>query len=171
MDFLYAPWRKQYVEQEKRGKHENTQKDECVFCSQFAEHKDEQNFILRRFDSFFIMLNRFPYNGGHLLIVASEHVPMLNDFTKQQRAELIELANQSINIVQRELKAEGVNTGINLGKSAGAGIPSHFHQHILPRWRGDTNFLPTLADTKQISVDLHQMYQQLKPLFDDIAVN
>lgn len=167
MEFLYAPWRKKYIQPGQRSKSEKTTEDECVFCKQIAANEDEKFFILYKGSSFVVMLNLYPYNPGHLLIVSRKHVPSLNDFSVQERSELIELANTSIEIVKKALSAEGVNVGINLGKVAGAGIPSHFHQHILPRWQSDTNFLPTLAETKQISIDLHELYQQLKPYYSD----
>lgn len=170
MKFLYAPWRKKYIEQALHSKSETTTGDECVFCQQINANEDEKFFIFHRSPSFVAMLNLFPYNAGHLLIVSQKHVPSLNDFSVQERSELIELVNASIEIVKKTLNAEGVNVGINLGKAAGAGIPSHFHQHILPRWPGDTNFLPTLAETKQISVDLHEMYKKLHKSFKDFVI-
>jgi ATP adenylyltransferase len=117
-----------------------------------------------------VMLNRFPYNAGHLLILPYAHKAGLNELSKEDRQELTELTNASIEIVKRELTCDGVNIGANLGKAAGAGIPSHLHMHILPRFLGDTNFLPTLADTKQISFDLGKIYTRLKPHFEQLHI-
>ncbi len=166
MKKLYAPWRSPYAASVDKSKHEKTTQETCVFCPQLRENTDEKNLILRRFAHHAVMINKYPYNAGHLLITSLEHKATLGELSRESRAELIELTTHCIEILQKELGAEGINVGINLGKIAGAGIPSHIHMHILPRWTGDTNFLPTLTDTKQISFDLHEIYAQLKPAFD-----
>lgn len=165
MKHLYAPWRSSYSSSVARTKHEKALPKDCVFCVQFKAKNDAQNFILKRTKHNAIMLNRFPYNAGHLLIMPLAHHATLTKLSKPARTELMELLTKSSHIVQKELKADGVNIGLNIGKAAGAGIPSHLHFHVLPRWYGDTNFLPTLTDTKQISFDLHAMYEQLKKRF------
>lgn len=170
MKLLYAPWRNKYVDTIEKGKMENSSKEDCVFCAIIKDHDDKKHFVFRRFTHHVIMLNTYPYNAGHLLIVSLEHVKDLKDVSPEARHELIDLTNESIKILTSAMKAEGINVGINLGKTAGAGIPSHFHQHILPRWPGDTNFLPLLAETKQISVDLIAIYKMLKPHFDNLAL-
>ncbi len=169
MNYLYAPWRSQYVQEDTIGKTEDVGEDRCIFCTQFAEQHDEQNFILRRFTAHIVMLNKFPYNAGHLMIIPLQHKPSLEDFSAHERLELIELTTMSTAILKKVLKAEGINIGVNLGKSAGAGIPSHLHVHVLPRWQGDTSFLPLLANTKQISIDLVTTYAQLKLAFEHIS--
>ena len=165
MKRIYAPWRSSYISDTARAKQEEATQHECLFCKQFKQKKDDQNFILKRFKHTIILLNRFPYNAGHLLIMPIKHTSDLSSLSKEARAELMELITQSATIVERELKADGINIGLNLGKASGAGIPSHLHFHVLPRWSGDTNFLPTLAHTKQISFDLSEMYKQLKKAF------
>ncbi|OQA36039.1 MAG: AP-4-A phosphorylase [Candidatus Dependentiae bacterium ADurb.Bin331] len=165
MDRLYAPWREKYV----RGhseKNETTDIKECIFCTQYNEKNDDKNFILARYKHYFVMLNLYPYNGGHVLIVSNEHRAAIEDFLPEQRTELIELVAQASMILKKELKAEGINVGVNSGRAAGAGIPAHFHLHVLPRWIGDTNFMPLIADTKQIGINLSVVYKQLKPLFN-----
>ncbi len=169
MKILYAPWRSNYVQDVVRGKTEEAPKKECVFCSQIAIKKDEKHFIFRRFNYHMIMLNLYPYNAGHLLIVSLEHTNVLKNSSKQARSELIELTHESINILTNVMNADGINVGINIGKAAGAGLPAHLHEHVLPRWIGDTNFLPLLAETKQISVDLKKIYLKLKPHFEAIS--
>jgi len=168
MKNLYAPWRDKYTTSTVRSKKTEAKKKDCIFCSQFEEHDDEKYFIFRRFFYHAIMFNRYPYNAGHLLIIPFKHTGNLDDYCPEARFELIELVHQSTAILQKELGAEGVNTGLNIGKAAGAGIPSHLHMHVLPRWHGDTNYMPTLAQVKPISFDLHTMYQKLKPAFDAI---
>ncbi len=168
MHYLFAPWRSKYAQDTGNTKTEKTTEKECVFCTMLKENNDKKNLILRRFDHNFVMLNQFPYNAGHLLIMPLEHKAALYKVSKKARTELMELTNKSIEILHDVLKAQGINVGINFGKIAGAGIPSHFHLHVLPRWQGDTNFLPTLSNTKQISFDLNDMYKQLKPSFATI---
>ncbi|MDZ4150073.1 HIT domain-containing protein [Methylicorpusculum sp.] len=166
MKKLYAPWRSPYAKTIDQGKKEDATPDACVFCIQLAENNDKLNLILHRGIHHAIMINKYPYNAGHLLIVSLEHQATLEELSPASRTELIELTNHCVKILKKELNAEGINVGLNLGKSAGAGIPAHLHMHILPRWNGDTNFLPTLTDTKQISFDLRAIYAQLKPAFE-----
>lgn len=165
MKRMYAPWRSTYATTEVRTKKENINKDECVFCDQFAQKNDTKFFILKRFKHNTIMLNKFPYNSGHLLIIPFAHKATLDQLSKAARTELMELIALSSQLVHKELKADGVNIGLNIGKESGSSIPAHLHFHVLPRWKGDTNFLPTLAGTKQISVDLNAIYKKLKKLF------
>jgi ATP adenylyltransferase len=171
MKRLYAPWRTKYTKNVAHAKKENITKEECVFCSQLAQDLDEENFIIRRFEYHAIVMNRYPYNEGHLLIITNAHKNNLEDLSSEERIQLMELINICTKVVKDELKADGINIGINLGKAAGAGIPSHLHVHILPRWQGDTNFLPLLADTKQVSVDLLEVYEKLKKAFQSIVIN
>lgn len=171
MKHLYAPWRNKYVKGDVRGKTENALKEECAFCQKIDEGDDEKHFIFRRFDHFVAMLNLYPYNAGHLLLVALDHKNCLKDLSPEARKELMELTNASIEVLQKVMNAQGINVGINIGKAAGASIPAHLHAHILPRWIGDTNFLPTLGETKQISVDLNELYQELKPHFEQLTLS
>lgn len=165
MKNLYAPWRTEYATKTDKSKNEDVEQKDCIFCSIANQQNDEENFVLRRFTYNYIMLNLFPYNAGHLMIVPFEHVDSLEVMDKSARSELMELASVSTRIMKETLQAQGINLGLNIGKIAGAGIPSHLHMHVLPRWLGDTNFLPTLAETKQISVDLYKIYGQLRPAF------
>jgi len=168
MKYLYAPWRSSYIT--KKTKPEAINKDSCVFCLKLAENNDEQNFILKRFKHNAIILNLFPYNAGHLMIVPLEHKKRPLDLNHEARIEFMELTSQAINILEKDLRAEGLNVGLNLGSAAGAGIPTHLHMHVIPRWTGDTNFMPIIAETKPISLDLNIVYQDLKPLFDKIKI-
>jgi|SRR5579859_1002828 len=144
----------------------SNQKKSCIFCTQISDSQDKQHFVLGRYKHCFIILNLYPYNAGHLLILPYKHVPSLEKLTQQERAELIDLTSHSVEILDLVLKSEGTNIGINLGRVAGGSLPGHIHMHVLPRWSGDTNFLPALTeDVKTISVDLHQIYDKLKPFF------
>ena len=170
MEHLFAPWREKYSQSIERTKDESSPEKTCIFCNIFKKSDDEHLFILRRFSSMVAMLNRYPYNAGHILILPHTHVADLHTLNKEERQELMEITNASVEIVKNSLTCDGVNVGINLGKAAGAGIHSHLHMHILPRFFGDTNFLPTLAETKQISFDLNKIYMQLKPAFDALSI-
>lgn len=166
MKILYAPWRSEYsTAVNSEAKKEDTSKENCVFCTQLQAHTDEKYWILKRYQHNYIMLNKYPYNAGHLLILPLEHHQNFEQLSRDARAELMELISLSTQVLQKALNAQGFNIGANLGKVAGAGIPSHLHMHVLPRWSGDTNFLPVLAETKQVSFDLQKMYERLKEAF------
>ena len=170
MNMLYAPWRSEYTSDTHEGKNEGTREQDCVFCNQFASKKDVEHGIIKRFDNTIVVLNKYPYNAGHLLLLPINHVASLENLSAEIRAELMELTSISVTTVKNALKAEGVNVGINLGASAGAGIPSHLHIHILPRWNGDTNFMPAIGQTKVISFDLTTIYSTLSKAFAPIIL-
>ncbi len=163
MKRLYAPWRHDYVTNmtKKSGKKDVTA-HECVFCTQFQAHEDDKYFVVRRFDHCAIMMNYYPYNAGHVMVLPYEHKGELQQLTPHVRSEMMEVVNEAIQVQQKVLNAEGFNVGINLGIAGGGGIPSHLHIHVLPRWRGDTNFLETVGQTKLISADFVQTFNDLK---------
>lgn len=166
MKLLYAPWRSEYTTSTARTKNETALREECIFCTQLHESNDEKNFIIKRFPHSIVMLNRYPYNAGHLLVMPLDHIGSIDVLPPEIQSELMWLVGKSSTILKEVLGAEGINIGINMGKAAGAGIPAHVHIHVLPRWMGDTNFLPTLSETKVISYDLHTLYKKLKEAFD-----
>lgn len=172
MKNLYCPWRSNYVKTALPEKKSDASAKKCPFCHEISATPDHdaQNFILKRFKYNFVILNLYPYNAGHLLIIPYKHKRTLSQYSAKARAELIEIAALSSDLLQQQFGATGINIGLNLGKSAGAGIPSHLHLHVLPRWFGDTNFLPLLADTKTISFDLTKIYQDLLPKFQAIKL-
>lgn len=170
MKMLYAPWRSEYTSDIQEGKQERAPKKNCVFCAQIEAHEDEKHGIIKRFEHTIVTLNKYPYNAGHLLLLPVDHVENLDKLSPKIRAELMELITVSVPTVIKALKAEGVNVGINIGKAAGAGIPSHIHIHILPRWTGDTNFMPTIGETKVVSFDLTTMYETLTKAFKSIKI-
>lgn len=161
MKNLFCPWRSDYS-LDVNKKRKKGEQGTCVFCFQPQENNDREYYILYRGVHAYVMLNRYPYNAGHLLIIPFEHRAIISDFAIEVQNEIMGLIAKSCVLVTAVLKAEGVNVGINMGVAAGAGIPEHLHVHILPRWAGDTNFMPTLADTKQISFDLLEIFDQLK---------
>ena len=162
MKNLHCPWRSTYAQSADDSKQTNASSDECVFCRIIATDIDEKELVIARAKHCIVMMNQYPYNAGHLLIIPYAHTSSLHELKLDVRAELIELTSYSTDVLTQTLGAHGHNVGLNLGKSAGAGIPSHVHMHVLPRWSGDTNFLPTLAGTKQISFDLHEIYKKIK---------
>lgn len=165
MEILYAPWRTRYS----ITKSDSTTSTSCVFCTHFADTQhDEQNFILKRFEHSVIMLNLHPYNAGHLLILPYEHKSSLDELNLSTRTELMETLNTSIVLVNQVLHCDGINMGLNLGKASGGSIPEHIHFHVVPRWLGDTNFLAVAANTKQISINLREIYDMLKVAFDKL---
>lgn len=163
MDKLYAPWRDRYVHQAVKGVCAGA----CVFCEIFNDDEtDQQRFILWKNANIAVILNLYPYNGGHLLIIPNSHVEQLYSLSSQVQSDFIHCAAKSMKITQDVLGCDGINFGANFGKAAGAGIPAHLHGHIVPRFAGDTGFFTTIGNTKQISVDLENVYKKLKPYFD-----
>ncbi|MGI5917798.1 MAG: HIT family protein, partial [Anaerolineae bacterium] len=138
----------------------------CIFCDKPKERQDTDNLILLRGEHCFIMLNRYPYNNGHLMVVPYEHVDMPGKLSAPALFELIQETNMCIEVLQESMNPEGFNVGMNLGAPAGAGIKDHVHMHIVPRWTGDTNFMPVLGDTRVIVEALERSYETLRPLFE-----
>lgn len=134
----------------------------CIFCKPLKEKKDQKNFILYRGKSAFVILNLYPYNSGHLMVVAKRHKAKFEDLTPPEALEMTQLSQTWVKKLNKALKPDGINLGVNLNQAAGAGIHDHVHIHIVPRWNGDTNFMPVLAETKVISVSLNSVYKKLK---------
>lgn len=165
MDRLYAPWRDSYVEKEVKGSIPSAEQ-KCIFCEVFADNVvEDEHYILYRQDDLAIMLNLYPYNGGHILVFPRKHTSQFHELSQEVLASLMSTVARSTKIVQQALGCEGINFGANIGRIAGAGIPQHVHMHIVPRWQGDTGFLPVIGETKQVSVDLNRIYKKLKPVF------
>ncbi|MCX6357858.1 MAG: HIT domain-containing protein [Candidatus Aureabacteria bacterium] len=153
MERLWAPWRKGYVEAgAPRG---------CIFCEKSDAGDDAKHHIIARGKSCFSLLNRFPYNGGHLMVAPFRHVAALDALTDEELLELMRMIRDQAALLRRRLSPDGFNIGINIGRVAGAGVADHLHVHVVPRWSGDTNFMPATADTKVISHALDEMYSRL----------
>lgn len=148
MKSLFTPWRYAYLISPK------PQETGCIFCQAHSANQDESMLVVYRGVHNFIILNKYPYTNGHLMIVPNLHVPSPGGSTAAQRAEMIDLAATCESILRLAYNAEGINMGMNLGKAAGAGIEEHYHLHVLPRWAGDTNFMAATADTRIIPEDL-----------------
>ena len=157
MEQIWAPWRIEYIEMEKpRG---------CILCDKPKENNDPQNYILYRGDKNFIMLNSYPYNPGHLMIAPYRHTGRLEELNDDELHEHWQIVCRSLKVLRQAFNPGGFNIGINMGRSAGAGIEEHVHTHIVPRWNGDTNFMPVIADIRVIPQALAETYQRLKGKF------
>jgi len=153
MKRLWSPWRIKYILSPKS--------QNCVLCEKMADNRDRENYILYRSSKGCIMLNLYPYNSGHLMVVPLKHVPSLEQLNQEELLDLMNLTVKGIEALRSALKPEGFNIGINIGKAAGAGIVDHVHIHIVPRWEGDTNFMAVMAETKVIPELLDQTYDRL----------
>ncbi len=156
---LWAPWRQEYITSTVR-KRWGSQR--CLFCEKARSRADARSQVLIRGDKAFSLLNRYPYSNGHLMIAPYRHVDSLEAVHEEEWLDLLRLANDGMARLKRVMKPEGFNLGVNLGRVSGAGIPGHLHLHIVPRWSGDTNFMPVLAHTKVISQSLEAAYRLLR---------
>jgi ATP adenylyltransferase len=157
---LWSPWRMEYI---RRGDGDDT--SGCIFCDLPAagEDQDEANHLLARGEVSFMLLNAFPYNPGHLMAAPYRHVADYEDLTAEELAEMTALAGAAIRAMRRESGPHGFNLGMNLGQVAGAGIVDHLHLHVVPRWGGDTNFMPVVGRTKVLPELLDETYRRLRP--------
>jgi ATP adenylyltransferase len=154
MKRLWSPWRMQYLTEERpQG---------CVFCVGLAKDNDEENLIVWRGERAFVMLNRYPYNAGHLMVLPYEHVPSIELLPPETLTEMMLLANRCLGALRAAMSPDGFNVGLNLGHAAGAGIAEHVHLHIVPRWEGDTNFMPFLADVRVVPQMLSETYHEVR---------
>ena len=156
MDNLWAPWRMAFIEPK------TPPRPGCIFCIQPAEHRDAEHHILYRGERCFMMLNLYPYNNGHLMIAPYQHLGTLEEIESETLAEMMSQAQRVLKALRQVMHPDGFNMGINQGKVAGAGFAEHLHYHIVPRWEGDTNFMPVLADVKVMPEHLDMVYQKLK---------
>lgn len=153
---LWAPWRMEYISTA------TSSHKKCVFCKIFTDKNEESNFVVYRSNHCFIVMNIFPYNNGHLLIVTNRHIGSFEHLKDDELYDLIKTSQESTKILKKVLNPHGFNIGMNLGRVAGAGIEKHLHIHIVPRWDGDTNFMPVCSGTKVISQGLRETYNLLK---------
>lgn len=153
MNRLWAPWRINYIRIKKQKR--------CIFCEN-KKTNDKKNFIVFKTAHSIVRLNIFPYNNGHLLIAPRRHIKELGQLRENEILDLFTVLNRAKKLLDKVLKPDGYNVGVNISRSAGAGITGHLHMHIVPRFRGDTNFMPALFDTKIISQSLDELYKQLK---------
>ena len=159
MELLWAPWRHAYVSAPKGPE------GDCIFCEKPRQNDDESNLIVYRSTRVFVMLNAFPYNPGHLLIAPYAHVADLEEAAGDDLTELILVARRAEIALRSAMRPDGFNLGMNLGKVAGAGVAGHIHMHVVPRWAGDTNFMPVISDTHVMSQSLQSAFEILRAEF------
>jgi ATP adenylyltransferase len=157
MKRIWAPWRIQYIRApERKG---------CIFCDKPLEDRDEEDLILYRGKHNFVIMNIYPYNPGHLMVVPYRHLSALEDMTAEQRNEHYAIVSRAVGILRESTRTDNFNIGMNLGRVAGAGIADHIHTHIVPRWNGDNNFMPVIGETRIISESMNDIYKRLKVKF------
>ncbi len=158
---MWAPWRIDYVTGDRPSG--------CVFCAKTKANEDDRHFVLYRGERNIIVLNTYPYNSGHLMVVPDEHVGELTELSPEVRSELWELTGLAVRALKEALAPHGLNIGMNLGEAAGAGISDHLHMHIVPRWHGDTNYMTSCAETRVVPQSLEDSYRQLRPVVQRLA--
>jgi ATP adenylyltransferase len=156
---LWAPWRMELVSKAETP-------SGCIFCELPLQRDDRKNLVLGRTGRTFAMLNKYPYNNGHLMVIPRQHASDVHALSEGDYQELSEMLRVALRLVDRAYAPHGANLGMNLGRVAGAGIADHLHWHVVPRWGGDTNFMPVLADTKVMAEHLNASWERLRPLFD-----
>jgi ATP adenylyltransferase len=162
MERLWSPWRHEYI----ATAESKMSSGHCFFCEALATpDDDEQNLVLHRGSHNFVILNRYPYISGHLMIAPNDHLGELDAAAKETTDEMMDLAKRCLSALREVYKPDGFNLGMNLGQAAGAGVADHFHMHIMPRWSGDTNFMSTVGETRVLPEDLAMTYRKLKPKF------
>ncbi|MFH0992200.1 MAG: HIT domain-containing protein [bacterium] len=163
MKKLHSPWRSTYIKSFSNGKKTRS----CLFCSVPKGRLTSKNLVVWKGEFCFIVLNRFPYNSGHFMVVPYRHTGDFTSLTAKETAEIMRASSMGMNALREISDPHGFNFGANLGRVAGAGIDKHVHFHIVPRWSGDTNFMPVLGDVKLISEDLEDLWKKMKDLLKD----
>jgi len=158
VDHLWSPWRYRYLTHPR-------EREGCIFCEMAADNHDEQNLIVHRGTYNFVLLNRFPYTSGHLMVVPFAHASELNAIEEAAAFELMRLMRLAEGHLRRIYQPQGLNLGMNIGESAGAGIAGHIHMHVLPRWFGDSNFMTTIGETRVLPEELDVTWQKLSSAF------
>jgi ATP adenylyltransferase len=161
MKHLWTPWRSTYATRK-------VPSGQCIFCAALTSPDDTDNYVLHRAAHNFVILNRFPYSSGHLMIAPNVHVSRLSDVTEEASQEMMHLTRASERILEAIYKPQGINLGMNLGEAAGAGIAAHIHLHVLPRWTGDANFMTVIANTRVMPESLEETYEKLRESFIDL---
>lgn len=160
MERLWAPWRFEYITSARAGA------DGCIFVELPAQQDDRKNLILFRGKTAFVIMNAFPYNNGHLMVAPYKHTSEMNDLDDEELLEIQTLIRDCIRWLRKAYKPEGFNIGANLGRAAGAGIEGHLHWHVVPRWAGDTNFMPVVGEVRVLPQSLEESYDTLKEVIE-----
>ena len=158
MKYITAPWREEYVKKASKM-------TECIFCLAINSKEDGESHILYRGENNFILLNRYPYTPGHLMIAPYKHIDSIEKADKRTTDEMTDLLKLSLKLLRQHYRPHGFNTGMNIGRSAGAGVADHYHLHVIPRWTGDSNFMPLVGKTKVVIEGVDSSYDKLVHLF------
>lgn len=164
MERLWAPWRMEFIRELRAGS------GGCLFCELALAGDDRERLVLHRGSRCYVVMNRYPYNNGHMMIVPHQHAGRLSELSEEEGAEVMRLSSWAADIMTRVLEAEGFNCGFNVGRCAGAGIVDHLHLHVVPRWCGDSNFLPVIGETRSMPEYLTATYDRLRLEFDRLGV-
>lgn len=156
--YLYSPWRMSYIESVKESG--------CVFCLPQTGEKDSERMVLYRSTHSFVIMNLYPYNNGHVMVVPFRHISDLSELSAEESNDFFALVKKTSHIIQQAYHPDGINLGMNIGSAAGAGIAEHIHMHLVPRWNGDVNFMTSTGSTRVIPEDFEQSYNRLKEQFD-----
>lgn len=156
-EILWAPWRMEYIL--------GSKEPGCIFCYKPQQSQDRENLIVHRGAACFVIMNKYPYNSGHLMVVPYRHEAQLENLTETENQEMMALLQEAAKALKKVMAPQGFNIGMNVGKTAGAGIEAHLHFHIVPRWDGDTNFMPVVGHTKVVSEGLWETWEKLRGAF------
>jgi len=155
MNYLWSPWRMKYIEKDSK-------EPGCIFCDALAKPDGEENLVVMRGAHSFVILNKFPYTSGHLMVAPVDHRPTLEELDSVARAEMMELVSTFLAVLRGAYLPQAFNVGANIGVAAGAGVPDHVHMHIVPRWAGDTSFMSTVGDTRVLPESLSETYRRVQ---------
>lgn len=159
MNHLWSPWRMKYIES-------HNKEAGCVFCNAQAQTDSAENLIAFRGKNAYVILNRYPYTSGHLMVIPFKHAPNLEELDSEMRAEMMELTSRCTTILREIYRTQSFNIGVNIGEAAGAGVLGHVHIHIVPRWAGDTNFMSSVGQTRVLPEALEETYQRVRQAFE-----
>ncbi len=160
MEVLWAPWRMEYIKSASKNK------SQCLFCDKLNDVKDRENLVLFRSGKNFVVMNPYPYNNGHLMVLPNIHVPTLDELDDDTLLDFMKVTRHSIDSLKKAFMPEGFNVGLNIGKVAGAGIGEHLHLHIVPRWTGDASFMTVIGEVRVVPEHIMSTYDTLYPIFN-----
>ena len=163
MKYLWSPWRMKYIQEHTYNK------IGCTFCKLLDQDDGPNNLVLLRDENIFIVMNRFPYTSGHVMVIPKEHKPTFEDLNSQVLLDIMRFSNESMRIIRKLYNPQAFNIGANIGEAAGAGVADHVHMHVVPRWNGDTNFMSTLGHTRVLPEELEETYLRLLSEFKELA--
>lgn len=169
MKRLWAPWRMEYISKQAHHKQAESSVPVCVFCEAQKNQPSYKNLVLYRGKFSYVVMNKYPYASGHVMVIPNDHTDNFNHINSATHCEIAQLLDLSVSVLKSVFKPHGFNIGMNLGSAAGAGIKEHLHYHVVPRWNGDSNFMPVVADVRMIYEHMEETYNKLLAQFDLIT--